>query len=143
MNLSHIAIWNIKGSDYCCIITRISKSKVIRPSLLDSFFNVTEILKIVLWDVGIDHYPLFSRKNNTCLCPLLKINCDAGSIHLCLDTDEMFLLSMQLLLNHVNRHTLQFKVTSENKFYTLLKKLFETNTLTYHFDKIFLVHGVR
>ena len=30
MNLSDIAILNIKGSDYCCIITGISKSKAIK-----------------------------------------------------------------------------------------------------------------
>ena len=29
MNLSNIAILNIEGSDYCCIITGISKSEVI------------------------------------------------------------------------------------------------------------------
>ena len=29
MNLSDIAILNIKGFDYCCIISRISKSKAI------------------------------------------------------------------------------------------------------------------
>ena len=35
-----------------------------------------------------------------------------------------------------------FKVTFENKFSTLLK-LIETNTLTYHFDKIFLAYGAQ
>ena len=30
MNLNDIAILNIKGSDYCCIIGRISKSKAIK-----------------------------------------------------------------------------------------------------------------
>ena len=29
MSLSDIAIWNIKGSDYCCIIRGISKNKTI------------------------------------------------------------------------------------------------------------------
>ena len=29
MNLSNIAILNIEGSDYCCIITGISKDEVI------------------------------------------------------------------------------------------------------------------
>ena len=29
MNLSNIAILNIEGSDYCCIITGISKKEVI------------------------------------------------------------------------------------------------------------------
>ena len=29
MNLSDIAILNIKGSDYCCIISGISKNEVI------------------------------------------------------------------------------------------------------------------
>ena len=29
MNLSDIAILNIKGADYCCIISKISKSEVI------------------------------------------------------------------------------------------------------------------
>ena len=29
MNLSEIAILNIKGADYCCIISEISKSQVI------------------------------------------------------------------------------------------------------------------
>ena len=39
-------------------------------------------------DVGITHYPLFSRKNNTCACALLKVTeCDTGSIYLCLETD--------------------------------------------------------
>ena len=43
----------------------------------------------------IIHYPLFSRKNNTCSCALFKINyCDAGSIYVSLDTDEMHLLSI-------------------------------------------------
>ena len=27
MNLSDIAVWNIKGSDYCCIISGISKNE--------------------------------------------------------------------------------------------------------------------
>ena len=30
LNLSDIAILNIKGSDYCCIISRISKSEAIK-----------------------------------------------------------------------------------------------------------------
>ena len=30
MNLSDIAILNIKGSDHCCIISRISKSEAIK-----------------------------------------------------------------------------------------------------------------
>ena len=30
MNLSDIAILNIKGSDYCCIISGISKSEAIK-----------------------------------------------------------------------------------------------------------------
>ena len=30
MNLSNIAILNIKGSDYCCIISLISKSEAIK-----------------------------------------------------------------------------------------------------------------
>ena len=52
---------------------------MIRPSLLDSSFNKTEILKIVTQDVGIIHHPLFSRKNNTGWSALLKINyCDDG-----------------------------------------------------------------
>ena len=64
-------------------------------SLLHSSFNVTKILKIVMWDMGIIHYPLFSRKNNTSSCALLKINyCDAGSIYLYLDYDKMYLLLM-------------------------------------------------
>ena len=29
MNLSDIAILNIKGSEYCCIISRISRNEVI------------------------------------------------------------------------------------------------------------------
>ena len=29
MNISHIAILNIKGSDYCCIISLISKNETI------------------------------------------------------------------------------------------------------------------
>lgn len=43
-------------------------------------------------DAGIIHCPLFSRKNNTCSCALLKINyCDAGSICVSLGTDKMYL----------------------------------------------------
>ena len=30
MNSSHITIFNIKGSDYCCIISGISKSEAIK-----------------------------------------------------------------------------------------------------------------
>ena len=30
MNLSYIAILNIKGADYCCIISGISKSETIK-----------------------------------------------------------------------------------------------------------------
>ena len=46
-------------------------------------------------DAGIIHYPLFSRKNNTCSCALFKIRyCDAGSISVSLGTDKMYLLSM-------------------------------------------------
>ena len=30
MNLSNIAILNIKGSDYCCIVSRISKGEAIK-----------------------------------------------------------------------------------------------------------------
>ena len=30
MNLSDIAVFNIKGSDYCCIISGISKSEAIK-----------------------------------------------------------------------------------------------------------------
>ena len=68
---------------------------ILRPSLLDSSFNVTEILKILTQDAGIIHYLLFSRKNNTYSCALFKINyCDAGSIYLSLDTDKMYLLLM-------------------------------------------------
>ena len=33
INLSIIAILNIKGSDYCCIISLISKSEAIKKSL--------------------------------------------------------------------------------------------------------------
>ena len=29
---------------------------MVRPLLLDSLFNVTEILKILMWDAGMDHY---------------------------------------------------------------------------------------
>ena len=29
MNLSHVAILNIKGSDYCCVISLISKNESI------------------------------------------------------------------------------------------------------------------
>ena len=95
-------------------------------------------------DVGIIHCPLFSRKNNTCSCALLKINyCHAGGIYVSFGTDKIYLLSLLLSLNLVNGHTLHFKVTSENKFYTLLRELIETNTLTYHFDKIFLAYGAR
>ena len=95
-------------------------------------------------EAGIIHYPLFSRKYNTCSCTLFKINyCDAGSIDLSLDTDKMYSLSVQLSLNPVNRHTLHFKFTSKNTFYTLLKKLMEIKKLTFHFDKIFLAYGAR
>ena len=69
-----------------------------RLSLLDSLVNITEILKIIMQDAGIIHYPLFSRKNNTCSCTLLKINyCDVGSTYLFLvssDTDKIYLLLM-------------------------------------------------
>ena len=95
-------------------------------------------------DAGIKNYLLFSRKNNTCSRALSKINyCDACRNYLSLDTDKMYLLSTQLLLKLVNRHTLHFKVGSENTFCTLFKKLMEANTLTYHFDKIFLMYGAR
>ena len=48
-----------------------------------------------MWDMGIIHYPLFSRKNNTSSYTLLKINyCDAGSIYLYLDNDKMYLSLM-------------------------------------------------
>ena len=30
MNLSYIAILNIKGADYCCVISGISKSETIK-----------------------------------------------------------------------------------------------------------------
>ena len=74
---------------------KVCIKSIIRPSLLDSSFNVTEILKIVMWDAGIIYYPLFSRKNNTCSCALFKINCcHAGRIYLSLDTDKMRLLLM-------------------------------------------------
>ena len=39
MNLSDIVILNIKGSEYCCIISRISKTKTI--NLMQSI-NLTE-----------------------------------------------------------------------------------------------------
>ena len=113
-----------------------------RPSLHDSSFNVTEILKIVMWDAGIIHYSLFSRSNNTCSSALFKVNyCDANSIYLSLESDKMYLLLMWLSLNLVNQHTLHFKVTSTNTFHTFLKKLMETNMLTHHFDKMFLTYG--
>ena len=64
-------------------IVKIPSKIKTRPSLLHFLFNVTEILKIVMWDASIIHYLLFSRKNNTCSCASLKINyCDAGSIYL-------------------------------------------------------------
>ena len=34
MNLSDIAILNVKGSDYCCIITEISKNEAIKSGTL-------------------------------------------------------------------------------------------------------------
>ena len=34
MNLSHVAILNIKGSDYCCIISLISKNESINLMLI-------------------------------------------------------------------------------------------------------------
>ena len=77
---------------------------IIRPLLLDSSFNVTEILKIVMQDAGIIHYPLFSKKKkNTSSYALWKINyCDVDSICLLLDTDKMYLLLKWLSLNLVN-----------------------------------------
>ena len=75
---------------------------IIRPLLLDSSFNVTEILKIVMQDAGIIHYPLFSKKNTSSYA-LWKINyCDVDSICLLLDTDKMYLLLKWLSLNLVN-----------------------------------------
>ena len=80
--------------------------------------TVTGILKIIMRDVGIIHYSLFSRKNNSCSGALLKIHyCDAGGIYTSLGMDKMLLL-MQLSLNLGNRHTWHFKVTSENKIYS-------------------------
>ena len=37
------------------------KNIQLRPSLLDSLFNVIEILKIVMRDAGIIHNQLFSK----------------------------------------------------------------------------------
>ena len=68
--------------------------KHIGPSLVDSSFNVREILKIVMRDAGIIHYPLFLRKNNTFSSALLKLNYCDGGYYLSLDNDKMYLLSM-------------------------------------------------
>ena len=117
---------------------------MLRPLLLDSLFDVTEILKIINAVCGHYLLSIIIEKKNTCSFALLKINyCDAGTIYLSLDTNKMYLLSMYLSLNFVNRHTLHFKVTFENTFCTLLKKLMETNTVTYDFDKTFLGYGVQ
>ena len=45
MNLGDIAILNIKGSDYCCIISRISKSGAVK--LLKNI-DMTEKTKTLL-----------------------------------------------------------------------------------------------
>ena len=46
-------------------------------------------------NAGCGHYPLFSRKNNTCSCTLFERNyCSTGRIYLSLDTDKMCLLLM-------------------------------------------------
>ena len=58
-------------------------------------YNVTEILKIIMQDVGIIHYSLFLGENNAFSCVLLRVNyCGACSIYLSLDTNEMYLLSI-------------------------------------------------
>ena len=58
-------------------------------------YNVTEILKIIMQDVGIIHYSLFLGENNAFPCVLLRVNyCGACSIYLSLDTNEMYLLSI-------------------------------------------------
>ena len=60
-----------------------------RPLLLNCLFNVTEILKIVMQDMAIIYYLLFSRKNNKCSCTLLKINyCDVSRMYLSLGTNK-------------------------------------------------------
>ena len=71
--------------EYTCtiLIFFFNGYKHIGPSLVHSSFNVTEILKIVMRDAGIIHYPLFLRKNNTCSSALLKLNYrDGGIIYL-------------------------------------------------------------
>ena len=72
---------------------------LVRLSLLDFSFNVTEILKILMQDAGIIHCPLFSRKTSSCPCALLKMNyCDAVSTYLSLDNDKMHLLSILVVI---------------------------------------------
>ena len=44
MNLSDIAILNIKGSDYCCIISLIRKSEAIK------------FCKTLIWLKKVEHY---------------------------------------------------------------------------------------
>ena len=61
----------------------VNAYKHVGPLSVDSSFNVTEVLKIVMRDAGIIHYSLFLRKNNTCSSALLKLNyCDGGIIYL-------------------------------------------------------------
>ena len=128
--------------DYCFItvaiiifiIVPVIISSFLRSSLFDSSFNVRDPENR---NVGCGHYPLsiIFKKNNTCSWALLNINCDAGGCKLwlwCLDTDEIYYWCSchWTLLTDIN-----FKVTSENKLYTLLKKLIEK--LTFWGERIF------
>ena len=45
MNLSNIAILNIKGADYCCIISGISKSKAINIMYIIDLTKKWNIIK--------------------------------------------------------------------------------------------------
>ena len=56
MKLSNIAVLSIKGADYCCIITGISKSEAI--NLMQNIF-----LSKIKWDI-IKYKNLFSDIKN-------------------------------------------------------------------------------
>ena len=78
MNLNNIAVLNIKGSDYCCIITRISKNEIIsfmqnvdligRNGALKNrkiYYPIRKISKEILafGDIEIEENVLYCHKN--------------------------------------------------------------------------------
>ena len=119
-----------------------------RPLLLNCLFNVTEILKIVMQDMAIIYYLLFSRKNNKCSCTLLKINyCDVSRMYLSLGTNKCIYYWCSCHWTFLNN----IHYILKSHLSTLLKNLMETNTLKYscdsceiyHFGKILLVYGAQ